>query len=90
MIISIINAVYFILDSSSSSIPKRRRANDVSKSSRSLDMGSCKSQSVNQGSSSKSVTVDPSLTSFFIIASQVEEDDVCIKFFSFSFRKIYS
>ena len=44
-------------------------------------MGSSKSQSVNQGSSSKSVTVDPSLTSFFIIASQVEEDDVCIKFF---------
>ena len=52
-------------------------------------MGSSKSQSVNQGSSSKSVIVDPSLTSFFIIASQVEEDDVCIKFFSFSFRKIY-
>ena len=59
------------------------------KSSRLLDMGFSKSQSVNQGSSSKSVTVDPSLTSFFIIASQIEEDGVCIKFFSFSFRKVY-
>ena len=81
MHLSIINGIHFILDAASSSIPKRKRANDVAKSSRSLDMGSgnvSKSQSVNQGSSSKSVTVDPSLTSFFIIASQVEEDDVCI------------